>query len=162
MREIKFRGFCNLEKKMYQNFYIEDHAKFAFMNELINSAQQRYTILQYTGLKDKNDVEIYEGDVIKIVGPYTPTIREFGRIVSVYERNFVVVSEVVGFTLRCVADYAMQLERPEGLRGFCPIGYNGGNGSVPPIDNQQFWAYKSSFEIIGNVYENPELIGEQK
>lgn len=66
MREIKFRGFCNLEKKMYQNFYIEDHAKFAFMNELINSAQQRYTMLQYTGLEDKNGIEIYEGDLLEV------------------------------------------------------------------------------------------------
>lgn len=64
MREIKFRGFCNIEKKMYQKFYIEDHMKFAFLDELINSAQERYTLMQYTGLKDKNGVEIFEGDLV--------------------------------------------------------------------------------------------------
>lgn len=66
MREIKFRGFCNVEKKMYQNFYLEDHAKFAFMNELINSAQQRYTLMQYTGVKDDDGNEIYEGDIVRV------------------------------------------------------------------------------------------------
>ena len=65
MREIKFRAWCNIENKMYKKFYIEDHLKFAFMDELIRSAQERYTLMQFVGLKDKNGIEIYEGDIVK-------------------------------------------------------------------------------------------------
>lgn len=70
MREIKFRAWCNIENKMYQKFYVEDHLKFAFMDELISSAQERYILMQYTGLKDKNGVEIYEGDVVNVNKPW--------------------------------------------------------------------------------------------
>lgn len=65
MREIKFRAWCKFENKMYNKFYIEDHMKFAFMDELIDSAKERYEIMQFTGLKDVNGVEIYESDVVE-------------------------------------------------------------------------------------------------
>lgn len=65
MREIKFRAWCKFENKMYNKFYIEDHMKFAFMDELIDSAKERYEIMQYIGLKDVNDVEIFEGDIVR-------------------------------------------------------------------------------------------------
>lgn len=159
MREIKFRGFCNIEKKMYQNFYIEDHTKFAFMNELIHAGQRRYTMLQYTGLKDKNDVEICEGDVVENVGPHSATVQRYGfKPFNSRGKKFVVTKELVGFTLRHVVDYAIQLKTPKGIDGLVP---NGFFGSMPPIDNYQFWNCQSSFEIIGNIYENPELIGEE-
>ena len=52
MREIKFRAWNEAENKMY--YEIED-------------IRPRYKIylMQYTGLKDKNGKEIYEGDIIE-------------------------------------------------------------------------------------------------
>ena len=59
MREIKFRAWDKLDKTMdsaENTTYIENNRPSEF-NEFV--------FMQYTGLKDKNDVEIYEGDIIE-------------------------------------------------------------------------------------------------
>lgn len=83
------------------------------------------TIGQYTGLKDKNGNEIYEGDIVK--APYLDPI--FGDVV-----NNMFVNIVVGYNKG-----SFVLEYDGNLRVYISDLYD-------------------NIEIIGNIYDNPELL----
>jgi hypothetical protein len=60
MDEIKFRAWDRLNKEMYPNPF---NGRIGELNDTF-AHPGNWTYLQYTGLNDRNGMEIYEGDIV--------------------------------------------------------------------------------------------------
>jgi hypothetical protein len=72
MKEIKFRAWTG--KNMQ---YSEIPPSFAFWKYIAYDSECLKTLMQFTGLRDKNGKEIYEGDIVMVGGSSEPKVMEF-------------------------------------------------------------------------------------
>ena len=127
MREIKFRAWDRF-KQRWSNYKINDDTVY-FMDKntgvwygSYNKRYKDFNLMQYTGLKDKNNKEIYEGDILSDGNnkKLYKVIFENGSFRAEFEGDF--------------EEYSFDL-----------------------ID-----VVAQGCEVVGNIYENPELIKEVK
>ena len=134
MKEIKFRAWNT--RKPYGNEQLKEMAYFELTDldedYIIPSGtylEGDFNIMQYTGLKDKNSKEIYEGDIVAYQGyPELPL-----SVASVEWNN-----ERARFIIRW-------------QDGQSHLGHD-------TFDRAE---YLIGYEVIGNIYENPELLEKQ-
>lgn len=107
------------------------------------------TVGQYIGVKDKNGKEIYEGDIVKI--------HQFLFDGCEYEKEIVVSIEY----MEEMACFGANLLQANEIRVY--MGYDNETDKeekvVVPLCNF-YGLHEESFEIVGNVYENVDLLKE--
>ncbi|WP_052123236.1 YopX family protein [Heyndrickxia coagulans] len=141
MRKIKFRVFDKAVKKMH--IVGEDiHDSLTCFDGIVKYYNLQngegsgddgdYVLMKYTGLHDNNGIEIYEGDIIVFgIG---------GFMLTKYEVKMVNGCFVVECIPDCVDDHVF---------GNCHLLYDIG------------FETRDIVEVIGNIYENPELLEEK-
>lgn len=156
MRELKFRVWSNSE-----NAYLHERdgyrygieakvgcvpvvVKFDSVGE-VESVLRDCVVEQYTGLKDKNGREIYEGDILKADNLILELIWANGETVSFYGQEY--AYNLTGFLLKSKNSGAL------GYDEYFSI------GQEFSFNNCGCTGVVSKFaEIIGNIHENPELL----
>ena len=144
MREYKFRGkSINTKEWIYGSLVISDDKYYILLDVLENIKRDNYevymvevipeTVGQYTGLKDKNGKEIYEGNILKI----NYDIKRAFDLEDIMYVDFIEGA----FYLKAEKEIKWEL-----LRCFPAIVGVEGNARV---------------EKIGNIYDNPELLKKE-
>jgi len=134
MRPIKFRAWDKQEKEMGKVMYLNlseystDHIlKTKSHPNFYNQTSENVVFMQFTGLLDKNGIEIFEGDIVKLIIQHQSIVNNSSLEIEISQVEF----SPSYFRLR---------------------GSILGAGSL----------ISENIEIIGNIYETPELLKGEK
>lgn len=124
-REIKFRAWNEYQKKMYEPSVIHNG---------IGEGESEHPLMQFTGLKDKNYNDIYDGDIVKmdeeaVVKPNENLVVEHDNFCTYWLRP-TNENSYIAQLYESVRDHIGNHKQKHGLAGV----------------------------VIGNIYENPELL----
>lgn len=159
-REIKFRAWDGDRIYYFDNHtYTLDYNDISGWNVYPNQPDYKgkwttgessdtaesFVLMQYTGLKDKNGKEIYEGDIVEASGCKSVLVHDFSNA-----RRYVssTISDIYEWQ-HGRSIYTVYWQDVFSQFNFKPI--------------EKGWSIqtdisKRDFEIIGNIYENPELL----
>ncbi len=138
MREIKFRAIHKLTKKMWNEEELVFHngkwyEDWRSFEDGMSLNMNQCEVMQYTGLKDKNGVEIYEGDILNTFSNINKYTDSFAEDIEPKFEYTTIVRDGACFK-------TTYKKRPSYV-------LNENSGSM--VEHT---------EVIGNIYENPELL----
>ena len=134
----KFRVWDKLDKEIYEVGEIHlSRGEFDFIGDGITFQRlaDEVELMQSTGLKDKNGKEVFEGDVVSR-NSGMPSVVKFGK--WIYEEDFGYKIKNIGFYL------------------------DSSYGDDEFFQAMDYEDIRKNYEVIGNIYENPELLEDKK
>lgn len=142
MREVKFRQPI-FENGKFSRFHYWGFVRDGEFTGVVSPIEDaRKNSQQFTGLLDRNGREIYEGDVIFDTDCFSCIIT-YGSIKDAFPEHRIVVFDIERSKFRLAHIH-------EEIRDMETYGYTLCKNNAASV-----------FEIIGNIYEHPELLEDK-
>ena len=130
----KYRAWDKKDKVIREVTAIDWSLEYVeFMNGAVERSFDDLILMQSTGLKDKNGVEIFEGDIVK-------TFSNINKFTDSFAEN---VEPNYGYTsiVRDGASFKMTYK-----------------GKPSYVLNENAGSMAEHMEVLGSIWENPELL----